>query len=264
MPRMAHSRTLWLLIVGVLFAPLAWAQDVRVPFSDRQRLWSVADDALDELASGDGPLLMRDVSFQPEQTTVPVPPPVQTAHPPTTSRFGTSTEFSHDVSRPGSQPNRIDQNRKGSQPNGLTYRVPPSDAQSRAATDAGNHLGKSPAAPSVWIQQRNPIVSDSRISGLRMWVRCPCPSLMISAITPPSRCLPRSGPSGGAPHPRRQRSVWPLPILRGRRTHAAPRATADECRVPRGSAETPLPHRASLRSLVVARRPRFIHLQRRA
>ena len=50
----------------------------------------------------------------------------------------------------------------------MRYRVPPSDAQSRAATDAGNHLGKSPAAPPVWIQQRNPIVSDSRISGSRV------------------------------------------------------------------------------------------------
>lgn len=50
----------------------------------------------------------------------------------------------------------------------IGYRVPSSDAPLRAATDAGNHLGKSPAAPPVWTQQRNPVVSDSRINGSRV------------------------------------------------------------------------------------------------
>ena len=50
----------------------------------------------------------------------------------------------------------------------IGYRVAPSDAPLRSATDAGNHLGKTPAAPPVWTQQRNPVVSDSRISGSRV------------------------------------------------------------------------------------------------
>ena len=165
MPRTAHSKTLWLLAFGALFAPLAIAQEGRVRLTDRPQPLVVE---ADELTPENVPPLMRDVSLQQEQTTVPVPPPAMNARPSAAPRKGTSTELSRDASQSGSRTNRIDESRRGTQPNGLTYRVPPSDAQSRAATDAGNHLGKSPAAPPVWIQQRNPIVSDSRISGSRV------------------------------------------------------------------------------------------------
>ena len=47
-------------------------------------------------------------------------------------------------------------------------RIPSSDAGLRASSDAGNHIGKSPFAPPVWVQQRNPNVSEPRISGSRV------------------------------------------------------------------------------------------------
>lgn len=110
---------------------------------------------------------LQPVSFLQPQSFVPAPPPRLEARPNAANAAVPESDVSREFNKSGLRPSRVGEVRQRQTPP-IGYRVPPSDASLRAATDAGNHVGKNPAAPPVWTQQRNPVVTDSRISGSRV------------------------------------------------------------------------------------------------
>ena len=150
MPRRACQVAILLSLLGTV----VWSQEAVVSIRDEEPEAEATDETVQPAAF-----------FQP-QSFVPAPPPrVQLR--PTDPNAATPSDVARDFSRSGLRPSRIGETRQRQTPP-IGYRVPSSDAPLRSATDAGNHLEKSPAAPPVWTQQRNPVVSDSRISGSRV------------------------------------------------------------------------------------------------
>lgn len=152
MPRTARLIALLLLMPG----PFAWSQQPVVRIIEEE-----PSEFVEEL-SADGIL---PAAFAPPQSFVPAPPPRVEARP--TDANAARSDVDRSFRGNGLRTSRVGEARQRQVPP-IGYRVPPTDAPLRAATDAGNHLGKNPAAPPVWTQQRNPVVSDSRISGSRV------------------------------------------------------------------------------------------------
>lgn len=106
----------------------------------------------------------RDAAFSPPQTFIPAPPPRTEIRP---AEPAADSDIDRTYRSSGLRPSRSGVIRQRQMPP-VGYRVPSSDVPFRGSTDAGNHVGKNPAAPPVWNQQRNPVVTDSRISGSRV------------------------------------------------------------------------------------------------
>lgn len=103
-------------------------------------------------------------SFAQPQTFIPSSPPALTIRPRPQVAPGAVRDVPRRMSRSGTRPSRVYQRRPVP---AIRKRVSSTDAPFRGSTDAGSHLGKSPHAPNVWVQKRNPIMNEPRISGSR-------------------------------------------------------------------------------------------------
>lgn len=149
------------IVLGLLMPSAVVASDAPAPVAVE-----VSSDTGEDRVSNE---LVRDPAIQPvslsqPQTFVPTPP-ARIEIRPRPAAQSAARDVDRTYRRRGLQTNRV--SRRRATPS-IRFRVPSSDVALRGSTDAGNHIGNSPFAPPVWVQQRNPIVSEPRISGSRV------------------------------------------------------------------------------------------------